>query len=110
MAQLPLTNPWPPRRTGGKPELPIGTRTLTESGYVNVKTESGWRAEHVIVMEQQLGRRLVKSENVHHKNGVKKDNRPENLELWYVTQPGGQRVTDLVAYLESIGYVVTSPD
>jgi hypothetical protein len=32
-------------------------------------------------MEQVLGRALLKSEHVHHKNRVKGDNRPENLEV-----------------------------
>jgi hypothetical protein len=38
-------------------------------------------------------------ENVHHKNGRRADNRPENLELWYVPQPYGQRVIDLVDWV-----------
>jgi hypothetical protein len=32
-------------------------------------------------MERLLGRLLEKNEFVHHRNGVKSDNRPENLEL-----------------------------
>ena len=63
---------------------------------------SGGYPEHRYIMEQTIGRILVKDENVHHKNGVRNDNRPENLELWSSRQPKGQRIEDKVEYAVEI--------
>jgi hypothetical protein len=49
-----------------------------------------------------LRRYLVAGESIHHINGVRDDNRPENLELWTKPQPAGIRVSDAVEWARSI--------
>ena len=64
---------------------------MNEQGYVMLRVQGGYRMEHRIIMEKHIGRSLLPGENVHHINGVRDDNRIENLELWASSQPSGQR-------------------
>jgi hypothetical protein len=74
-----------------------GYRLIYKPEHPNAQ-KVGKILEHVYIMSEHMGRPLEAHENVHHINGVRDDNRLENLELWSTRQPKGQRVEDKVAW------------
>lgn len=88
-----------------------GGRTRHVRGYIAVRVAAhprvgdsshGYVFEHILVMEELLGRYLLPDESVHHRNGVRSDNRPENLELWVRPHPPGIRADDALAWAQEI--------
>jgi hypothetical protein len=98
------------RKNGGKSNSNWkGGRTTHKRGYVMVwapehprGARSKYVFEHILVLEASIGRYLIQGESVHHRNGVRGDNRIENLELWTRPQPEGIRVQDAVDWARTI--------
>lgn len=86
-----------------------GEGTINENGYRLIylpdhpNAQDGGRIlEHRYMMSNKLGRPLMDFERVHHKNGIRHDNDLDNLELWVLSHPPGQKPQDLVRWAKEI--------
>jgi len=91
-------------RSRGKGTINYGYRVLHMPEHPNAAPSSGKVPEHVVVMSKIIGRPLHSKETVHHKNGIRNDNRPKNLELWASRHPPGQRVSDLQEFATELAF------
>ena len=92
------------RRNGSlvRRRRPQGAGSVNAKGYLIVCVEGRSARQHRLVMEQVLGRQLLPGETVHHKNGIRDDNRRENLELRFSHHGQGQSIPDLIAFAREI--------
>lgn len=107
--KIPMDCQWCEREFMGRPDAAFCSKrcfyesqsanaqgAMTKSGYrVVADGEGNFRPEHRIVMEKALGRPLLDSDQVHHLNALRWDNRLENL-LWMTgSHPAGAAVGDM---------------
>jgi len=83
---------------------------IDRNGYKRINVKGQTLLEHRCVMEKLLNRKLKRTETVHHKNGIRHDNRPENLEILPRRHGPGQkyedRLLDAIQYLVELGYLI----
>lgn len=100
------------QKTGSQSHKWKSGKTINKDGYVylNRAPSKTYKEglvqkrvfEHIAVMVEHIGRPLNADETVHHKNGIRHDNRIENLELKSSSHGPGQRVEDLVTWAKEI--------
>lgn len=73
-----------------------GYKIIRKKGHPNACKGNSIK-EHIYVMSQFKGRPLLKGETVHHKNGIRDDNRIENLKIMTL-HPPGQEEEDIINY------------
>lgn len=91
----------------GTRDCPVGTRRLDALGRIRVRIDptdpflssmaidkGNWCMEHRIIMARSIGRPLLRTETVHHRNGHRDDNNIANLELWVGNHGHGKRASD----------------
>ena len=67
------------RRMGFESKEVLFSRQFENNGYVFIRKDGGYECRNRVVAEKKIGRKLREGEIVHHINGIKTDDRPENL-------------------------------
>jgi len=76
-----------------------GEPIVNKKGYLEYRHgEFRGMREHRVIYEQHYGIKLLPHQNIHHINGIRTDNRIENLELWDTSQPAGQRIDEKINF------------
>lgn len=89
------TRLFPPEEQARRGRQNNGDKQRDPPGATSYRKMRG-RHEHRVVVENQIGRTLTPSEVVHHKNGDRRDNRPENLEVMTRSQHINEHREDLI--------------
>lgn len=79
-----------------------GSGSTDPKGYRHIHVGGKQVFEHRFVMERTLGRSLLPSETIHHRDGNRSNNSQGNLEIWVRSQPCGQRIEDKLEYASRI--------
>ncbi len=99
----------PKRESKGWWKTPEGYILIYNATHPNSNV-NGCIFQHIFVMSEHLKRPIKKGESIHHINGVRDDNRLENLEIWHRSHPPGQRLNEKIEwaknFLEEYGYNV----
>ena len=100
-------------------QTPVGAVSIGKRGYASIKCirpngRTYWAPQHRHVMETHVGRKLLPTEVVHHKNWIRDDNRIENLQLRHKSShtPGGavgSIITWCIEFLSRYGKVSFKP-
>lgn len=75
-----------------------GEGHIDQNGYRRLRIKGKNVLEHRLVMETQLGRKLLPNETVHHRDGNRLNNDITNLELWITNHGPGARATEGAAH------------